>query len=107
MPGKILIADGSPTIRNVAESLLNKHGYEVFLADDGLKALGVLKLEKPDVLFLDYSLPVLNGEQVLSEFKQSQDLKPAYVIMLLDKENEKRRRELESQGVDAFIVKPF
>jgi DNA-binding response OmpR family regulator len=107
MPGKILIADGSPTIRNVAESLLNKHGYEVFLADDGMKALGALKLEKPDVLFLDYSLPVLSGEQVLSELKQSKDLKPAYVIMLLDKENEQRRREIESQGVNAFLVKPF
>jgi DNA-binding response OmpR family regulator len=107
MPGKILIADGSPTIRNIAESLLNKHGYEVFLADDGLKTLGILKLEKPDVLFLDYSLPVLSGEQVLSELKQSKDLKPAYVIMLLDKENEERGREIESQGVNAYIIKPF
>ncbi len=107
MPGKILIAVGSPTIRNVAESLLNKHGYEVFLADDGLKALGALKLEKPDVLFLDYSLPALSGEQVLEELKKNQDLKPEYVVMLLDKENEKNKRELESQGVTAFIIKPF
>lgn len=107
MPGKILIADGSPTIRNVAESLLNKFGYEVFLADDGLKTLGILKLEKPDVLFLEYSLPVLSGEQVLSELKQSKDLKPAYVIMLLDKENEERGPDLKAQGVKACIVKPF
>jgi twitching motility two-component system response regulator PilH len=107
MPGKILIADGSPTIRNVAESLLSKHGYEVVLADDGMKTLGALKLEKPDVLFLDYSLPVLSGEQVLAELKQSRDSKPTYVIMLLDKEDEKNKRELESQGVKAFIIKPF
>lgn len=107
MPGKILIAVGSPTIRNVAESLLNKHGYEVFLADDGLKALGALKLEKPDVLFLDFSLPALSGDQVLEELKKNRDSNPEYVIMLLDKENEKNKRELESQGVSAFIIKPF
>jgi CheY-like chemotaxis protein len=107
MSKKVLIADSSPTIRNVAESLLSKHGYEVFLADDGLKTLGTLKLEKPDILFLDYSLPVMNGEQVLSELRQSKDLKPAYLIMILNKENEKKKRELESQGVTAFLVKPF
>jgi DNA-binding response OmpR family regulator len=107
MPGKILIANGSPTIRNVAESLLNKHGYEVFLADDGLKTLGTLKIEKPNVLFLDYSLPVLNGEQVLAELNRSRDLKPAYVVMLLDKEQEKNKRELELHGVKAFLIKPF
>ena len=41
------------------------------------------------------------------EKKQSKDLKPAYVVMLLEKENEERESDLKAQGVKAFIVKPF
>ena len=104
---KILVADSSPTIRNIIESLLRKHGYEVFLAEDGAKALGIAKLDKPNLILLDNSLPVLSGEQVCQELKQSMSLKDMPVIMLLSKDEIKKEQELRLIGADAFIVKPF
>lgn len=107
MPKKILVADDSPTIRNVAESLLRKHGYEVLLAEDGANALGIAKLEKPDLIFLDNSMPVLSGEEVCRELKQEDSLRDVPVIMLLSKDETKKEQELRLVGADAFIVKPF
>ncbi len=107
MPKKILIADNSPTIRNVAESLLKKHGYEVFLADNGAKALETARLEKPEIIFLDHSLPILNGEQICNELEQSESLRHIPVIMMISQDKVQEKMKLESLGVKAFIVKPF
>jgi len=107
MSHKILVADGSPTVRNVAESLLRKRGYEVILVDDGAKALSIAKTDKPDFIFLDNSMSVLNGDQVLRELKQNRKLKNVPVIMLLSEDEMERKQELKQVGVDAFIIKPF
>jgi len=107
MNHKILVADDSPTVRNVTESLLRKHGYEVLLADDGAKALGVAKANKPDLIFLNDSMSILNGEQVLRELKQNKSLKDVPVVMLLSGDKTDKEQKLKQIGADAFITKPF
>ena len=107
MNHKILVADDSPTVRNVTESLLRKHGYEVLLADDGAKALGVAKANKPDLIFLNDSMSILNGEQVLRELKQNKSLRDVPVVMLLSGDKTDKEKELKQIGADAFITKPF
>ena len=107
MNHKILVADDSPTVRSVAESLLRKHGYEVLFADDGAKALGMAKANKPDLIFLDESLSVLNGGQVCKELKQNGSLKDIPVVMLLSRDEIEKKQELRLIGADAFITKPF
>jgi DNA-binding response OmpR family regulator len=104
---KILVADSSPTIRSIIESLLRKHGYEVFLAEDGAKALEIARHDKPDLILLDNFMPGMNGEQVCKALKQSMSLKDIPVIMLLSKDEIKMESELRLIGADAFIVKPF
>ncbi|MCK4404235.1 MAG: response regulator [candidate division Zixibacteria bacterium] len=104
---KILVADDSPTVRNVAESLLKKHGYEVLLADDGARALEVAKANKPDLIFLNDSMSILNGEQVLRELKQNKNLKDVPVVMLLSRDEIDKEQKLKQIGTDAFITKPF
>jgi DNA-binding response OmpR family regulator len=107
MSQKILVADDSPTVRSVSDSLLRKHGYEVLLADDGAKALGIAKANSPDIIFLDDSISVMEGEQVCRELKQNGSLKDIPVVMLLSKDEIEKRQELRLIGVDAFITKPF
>jgi DNA-binding response OmpR family regulator len=105
MGKKILVADDSPTVRKVTESLLKKQGYEVLCAEDGASALSLAKTNKPDLIFLDDSLPILDGLSVCEELKRNDKLKDIPVIMLLDKP----WTEKESRGVraDAFMVKPL
>ncbi|MCK4224073.1 MAG: response regulator [candidate division Zixibacteria bacterium] len=107
MNHKILVADDSLTVRNLAESLLRKHGYEILFADDGAKALEVAKANKPDLILLDDSLSVLSGGQVCRELKQNGSLKDIPVIMLLSEDEIEKKQELRLIGADAFITKPF
>ena len=107
MPEKILVADDSPTVRNVADSLLRKHGYEVLLADDGAKALSMAKTDKPDVIFLDSSLSALDREQVYSQIKQNGCLEGVPVVMILSQDEKEREFDLKQISAKAFITKPF
>jgi DNA-binding response OmpR family regulator len=105
MSKKILVADGSPTVRKVTESLLKKKGYEVLCAEDGTSALSLAKTNPPDLIFLDDSLPTLDGFSVCEELKRNDKLKDIPVIMLLYKPwTEKESKEV---GADAFLVKPL
>jgi len=107
MGKKILVADDSPTIRKVAESLLKRQGYEVFCAEDGASALGMAKTDKPDLIFWDASLPIIDGHHICEELKGNEELKDIPVIILLTRDQEKKEEELKRIGADAFLVKPF
>jgi len=107
MAHKILVADDSPTIRNVAQSLLRKHGYEVLSAQDGAEALRVARSGRPDIVFLGDSMPVMEGEQVLKELKHDPELKDVPVIMLLSRDQADTRQRLKQLGTDSFIAKPL
>ncbi|MGB7061660.1 MAG: response regulator [Candidatus Zixiibacteriota bacterium] len=107
MSEKILVADESPTVRNVAESLLKKHGYRVLLADDGARALEVAKRDKPELIFLDDSMPVPGGEGTWSALRQEAGLKDVPVVMLLSGDKMGRQQEPKEIGAVGFISKPF
>lgn len=107
MSKKILVADDSPTIRKLAESLLKKQGYEVLCAEDGASALGMAKTNKPDLIFWDNSLPILDGHHVCEELKGNEELKETPVIILLTKDQADKEEELVRIGADDFMVKPF
>jgi CheY-like chemotaxis protein len=107
MPSKILVADDSPTIRNIAQSLLRKHGYEVLSAVDGVEALRIAKASRPDLVFLDDSMPVMDGGQVLKELRHDPDLKDIPVVMLLSRDEAETKQRFEQMGTGFFIAKPL
>jgi len=107
MSKKILVADDSPIVRKVVESLLKKQGYEVLWADDGASALETIRINKPDLIFLDASLPILDGPHVCEELKRNDKLKDIPVIMLLTPGQVGKESQLKGMGADAFMVKPF
>jgi two-component system alkaline phosphatase synthesis response regulator PhoP len=107
MSEKILVADESPTVRNVAESLLKKHGYTVLLADDGARALEVAKRDKPELIFLDDSVSVPGGKEKCSTFRREAGLEDVPVVMLLSGDKGERQQELKDIGANGFISKPF
>jgi DNA-binding response OmpR family regulator len=107
MSKKILVADNSSTIRKVAESLLEKQGYEVLCAKDGTSAWDMAKTKTPDLIFWDDSLPNLDGHSVCEKVKKHDELKNTPVIILLTKDQKEKEEELKQVGADGFMVKPF
>ena len=102
---KILIVDDEIYIINLMKSIFKKVGHtKVVVRSNGKEALNVLKIFKPDVLFLDYLMPDISGEQVLEQIK-SMKIKIPVVIMSGDMGINKNK--LIRKGAFELIEKPF
>ena len=69
---KVLIADDTATSRELIRTVLEKQGYTVIEAADGIEALGNAREAMPDVIILDLQMPGLNGFAVLQELRKDQ-----------------------------------
>ena len=64
MKKKILVVDNHPMILKLMGNLLEKEGYKVKVAPDGLSALDILKTYKPDMIFVDLIMPNISGDKL-------------------------------------------
>lgn len=97
---KILIVDDSMTIRQGMKELLC-NDYEVALAKSGMSALQSISLDKPDLVLLDYEMPVCDGRQVLQMIRSEEDFAGLPVIFLTgrtDPESVKKVISLKPEG---------
>lgn len=104
MTAKILIVDDEPGIRNLISAYLRKEGYQLYEADNGIKALEAARSFKPDILILDIMLPGLDGLEVLNQLRRESDV---YVILLTAKNEETDKVIGLSMGGDDYLTKPF
>ena len=110
MPSKILIADDEAFIRLLIQQTLEWFedlGTLIFTADNGERALEIIRAEKPDLVFLDVMMPKVNGFDVCRVVKQDEKLKNIYVVILTAKGQEFDRLRGEQVGADKFLTKPF
>ncbi|MGH7526911.1 MAG: ATPase, T2SS/T4P/T4SS family [Gemmatimonadales bacterium] len=103
----VLLVEDEDQLRRVMKDLLEREGYAVSEARDGIQALDQVDRVAPDVIILDLNLPGLDGYSVLAQLR-SRPATRAIPIMVLtakgDEDNEVRVFEL---GADDFITKPF
>lgn len=104
---KVLVVDDSETIRRTAEALLKKEGYEVAVAEDGLRAFAAIIDFKPNIIFLDIMMPRLDGYQVCSVIKNNPEYNHIPVIMLSSKDNIFDKARGRVSGSEFFMSKPF
>ena len=104
MTAKVLIVDDNPSIRYLLKASLSSFGFHTALAENGQVALEQLDREKPDLVFLDLMMPVLDGWGVLDRLQGRTDLPPIVVISALDSQEDKERAM--GLGVTAYVSKP-
>lgn len=104
--GRILIADDSPTVVNILQTMLEDEGYEVIPAVDGIEAISKAYQEHPDLVVLDIFMPKINGYQVCRLLKYDEITSHIPIIMLTGSENGDRFWSLET-GADEFRTKDF
>lgn len=110
MAYNILIVDDSSTVRSVLGKALGLSGIPlggVFQAENGLAALGVLRKEWVDLVFVDVNMPVMGGLQLLREMKADDQLRDVPVIIVSTEGSATRIAELEAMGSKGFVRKPF
>ncbi len=103
----VLLVDDEDDLRRVMRDLLEREGYTVQEARDGVQALDQVDRHAPDIIVLDLNLPGLDGFGVLSQLRSRNATRNIPVIVLTakgDEENEVRVFEL---GADDFLSKPF
>ncbi len=101
----ILVVDDEPNIREVVELYLQREGFDVEVAADGVAALAAIEKKTPDLIVLDLMLPVVGGIQVTRTLRQGDYDIP--IIMLTAKGDEADRIAGLELGADDYITKPF
>jgi len=82
MSKKILIIDDEEDVRVYLEALLSKEGYETVTASDGVKALEVLKAEKPDLITLDLQMPNDTGTAFYRKMHRNEEFNKIPIIIV-------------------------
>ncbi len=101
---KILVVDDSATIRHGMKNLLEKD-YEIAMASSGMEALRCVILDRPDLLLLDYEMPVCNGKQVLEMIRSENSLAGISVIFLTGRTDPETVRKVIALKPDGYLAK--
>ncbi|GAE34437.1 response regulator YycF [Halalkalibacter akibai] len=104
MEKRILVVDDERPIADILKFNLEKEGYEVVCAYDGLEAIELVKKEEPDLILLDIMLPYKDGMEVCREVRKQYDIP---IIMLTAKDSEIDKVLGLELGADDYVTKPF
>jgi len=104
---KVLLVDDEDSLRKVMRDLLERDGYIVTEARDGVQALDQVDRVGPDIIVLDLNLPGLDGYGVLSHLRSRPATANIPVIVLTAKGDEDNEVRVFELGADDFLTKPF
>lgn len=104
MSYQVLVVEDDSTLRDAIAYNLERQGYTVLAASDGLKALTLARQEKPDLLILDLMLPGLDGIEVCRTLRQETSVP---ILMLTAKTEEADKIAGLEVGADDYVIKPF
>ncbi len=103
----VLVVDDSITVRRVTQRLLQREGYRVALASDGLQALSRLQEERPAVVLSDIEMPRMDGFDLARNIRADETLAGLPIIMITSRIAEKHREHAKTLGVDHYLGKPY
>ena len=103
----ILVVDDSITVRRVTQRLLQREGYRVVMAADGLQALERLQDERPAVVLSDIEMPRMDGFDLARNIRADARLVGLPIVMITSRIAEKHREHAMSLGVDHYLGKPY
>jgi two-component system chemotaxis response regulator CheY len=102
-----LVVDDSKVIRKVARRILEELSFEVEEAADGQQALDACDKNMPDVVLLDWNMPVMNGLEYLKELRALQGVEQPIVVFCTTENDMSHIRTAIEAGANEYIMKPF
>ena len=103
----VLVVDDSITVRRVTQRLLQREGYRVALAADGLQGLERLHQERPAVVLSDIEMPRMDGFDFLRNIRADEALRELPVVMITSRIAEKHREHARELGANHYLGKPY
>jgi chemosensory pili system protein ChpA (sensor histidine kinase/response regulator) len=103
----VLVVDDSLTVRRITQRLLEREGYRVVVAKDGLDGLDKLAAERPAVLLTDIEMPRMDGFDLVRNMRTDARVADLPVIMITSRIAQKHRDYAAELGVDHYLGKPY
>ena len=104
---RILAVDDEPNIVRLIQVNLERMGYTVETANNGVQALEKIRANRPDLVVSDVMMPEMDGCELLSSIRRDPALETLPVIMLTAKTQDKDVLSGYSRGADMYLTKPF
>ena len=105
--GTIVIAEDDPSTRIVLDRVLSREDFRVVAVENGRLACDAVRREKPDVVLLDWRMPVMDGAAALQELRASEETRGIPIVMLTSYSQVDERIIALETGVQDFLSKPF
>ncbi len=103
----VMVVDDSLTVRKITGRLLEREGYRVLTAKDGVDALEQVEAACPDVMLVDIEMPRMDGFDLARNIRANPATANVPIIMISSRSAEKHRNHALEVGVNAFIGKPY
>jgi chemosensory pili system protein ChpA (sensor histidine kinase/response regulator) len=103
----VMVVDDSVTVRKVTSRLLEREGYDVITAKDGVDAMMTLQDHTPDIMLLDIEMPRMDGFEVAKNVRSSTVFNKLPIIMITSRTGEKHRQRGLEAGANLYVGKPY
>jgi len=107
----ILIVDDSTIMRTILKNTLSKHEdaskFTFFAAENGQVGLDILKKEDINLMFLDWNMPIMDGETLVNTMREDKSLNKVRIIMATTEGAKSQVVKMAKKGVNGYLVKPF
>ncbi len=99
----MVVDDSGPMLLSVKTWLEDE--YKIIMANSGTMAIKYLSINKPDLVLLDYEMPVINGRQVLEMIRSEEDFRDTPVIFLTSKNDKESVMEVMALKPEGYLLK--
>jgi chemosensory pili system protein ChpA (sensor histidine kinase/response regulator) len=103
----VMVVDDSLTVRKITGRLLEREGYQVLTAKDGLDALAQIKDALPEVMLVDIEMPRMDGFDLARNLRGDPRTRGVPIIMISSRTADKHRSQAAELGVNVFLGKPY
>lgn len=104
---RIVVADDDPIVVRFLTSVFQGEGFEVTAAEDGERALQMIRENRPDLVILDLVMPFMDGFEVCRQVRQSAETSHLPVIILSMRDKEQDALRAFALGANDYVRKPF
>lgn len=102
-----LVVDDSKIVRSITRKILEGFHYTIEEAEDGQKALEACERQMPDLIMLDWHMPVMNGLEFLKEIRSTEAGKAPMIIFCTTESEFSKIQEAVMEGANEYVMKPF
>ena len=107
MSKTIMTVDDSASMRQMISFTLQKAGYEVVVAVDGMDAVNKLEHTQVDMMITDLNMPRMDGIELIRSVRTTSQYKFIPIIMLTTESQDSKKQEGKAAGATGWVVKPF